>query len=97
MWTFPGSKGVERIKVQGRLRVNSRRMAHQAALDGLGVARLNRVVRMDDIEAGRLVELLPAFRETADVYAVYAKTRPTPVKIRAFVELLTDSTYLRRL
>jgi hypothetical protein len=30
-------------------------------------------------------------------YAVYAKTRPTPVKIRAFVEPLTDSTSLRRL
>jgi DNA-binding transcriptional LysR family regulator len=97
VWTFPGPEGVERVKVQGRLRVNSRRMAHQATLDGLGIARLNRVVRVNDIEAGRLVELLPTFRETADVYAIYAKTRPTPVKIRAFVELLTDSTYLRRL
>jgi len=97
VWTFPDPEGPVRIKVQGRLRVNSRRMAHQAALDGLGIVRLNRVVRMADIEAGRLVELLPTFRETADVYAIYPKTKPTPVKIRAFLDLLTDSAFLRRL
>ncbi|HSO00563.1 MAG TPA: LysR family transcriptional regulator, partial [Candidatus Nanopelagicales bacterium] len=83
-WTFPGPLGPERVPVPARLRVNSRRMAYQAARSGLGITRLNRLLRDDDAHRAHLVELLPAYREVADVYAVYPRTRPTPIKIRAF-------------
>ena len=92
-WTFPGPRGPERIPVSARLRVNSRRMAYQAARGGLGIARLNRVLREDDLRSGHLVELLPAYREVADVYAVYPRARPTPIKIRAFLDLLSQSAF----
>jgi LysR family transcriptional activator of dmlA len=43
----------------------------------------------DDLAAGDLVEVLPQYKSSEpELYAVFAPTKPTPPRIRLFVDLL---------
>ncbi len=91
LWPFLGPSGkTVRVPVTPRLRVNDYVLAHRAVLDGLGLGRFPHPMVAQDLEAGRLVEVLsehlpPSF----PVYAVYPGSRRPPAKVQAFLQLLT--------
>lgn len=59
------------------------------ALRGHGVALLPQWLVKDDLEAGRLVRLLPDHRFAPQgIYAMYPDTRHLPLKVRAFIDFL---------
>jgi len=59
------------------------------ALRGHGVALLPQWLVKDDLEAGRLVRLLPDHRFASQgIYAMYPDTRHLPLKVRAFIDFL---------
>lgn len=59
------------------------------AVRGHGVAVLPQWLVQDDLEAGRLVRLLPDHRFTPQgIYAMYPDTRHLPLKVRAFIDFL---------
>jgi DNA-binding transcriptional LysR family regulator len=84
-------QGAVRVAVQGRIRTNGPESAHAAALAGLGVAQLSRWMIGDDLAAGRLVPLLPAYRlgETP-IHAVSPRSTRQAAKVRAVNEFFTD-------
>jgi DNA-binding transcriptional LysR family regulator len=86
-WHLEGREGAGAIQVSGRFRANTARAVLRAAVAGLGVALLPEPLTAPDIEAGRLVRVLPGYRRAgADLYAVYVSRRQIPRAVSAFVE-----------
>lgn len=60
-----------------------------AARQGTGIALLPSFVVEDDLQAGRLVELLPQFRPASlNLYLLYASRLHLDAKIRAWVDFI---------
>jgi len=86
-WALQGPDGTASIEISGKFRANAARVVLRAALAGLGIALLPDSVTIAEIEAGRLVRVLPRYRrEGADLYAVYVSRRQIPLAVSAFVE-----------
>ena len=87
VWRLDGPKGPSEVRVSGRFAANTARAVLQAALAGLGIAYLPAVVTTPDIEAGRLVHVLPEYRrEGRGMYAVLPSRRQIPRAVSAFVD-----------
>jgi DNA-binding transcriptional LysR family regulator len=86
VWHLEGPDGPSDIEVSGKFRANTARVVLRAAVAGLGIALLPDSVTAAEIEAGRLVRVLPRHRrEGADLYAVYVSRRQIPLAVSAFV------------
>jgi DNA-binding transcriptional LysR family regulator len=91
-WPFDGPGGPETVRVGGNLQVNHGDGLRAAAVAGLGVALLPTFIVGDDLRAGRLQPLLPAYRtRELSIYAVYPERRHLPAKVRAFVDFLVET------
>jgi DNA-binding transcriptional LysR family regulator len=84
--------GVSRtIEVRGPLRVNNGEVIRDAAVAGLGIARLPEFIVADALASGKLVEVLGDFvSPPLTLYAVYPQHRQASVTIRAFTQFLRD-------
>jgi DNA-binding transcriptional LysR family regulator len=90
-WSLIGPEGESEIEVSSRFRANTARAVLRAALAGLGIALLPRPVIASDIEAGRLVRVLPEYRrDGADFYAVCLSRRHIPRAVSAFIEFAVE-------
>jgi DNA-binding transcriptional LysR family regulator len=77
------------VRVSGNLITNSAEMLRRAALDGTGVALMAGFMIHDDLEAGRLVRLLPEYRPVElTMNAVYPHRHHLSAKVRTFIDLL---------
>ena len=91
VWHLKGSEGDVFVPVSGTLRINDDEALSQAVLGGLGLALLPTFIIGKDLQAGRLVEVLPGYVPTERfIYAVHLPNRHLPVKIRAFIDFLLD-------
>jgi DNA-binding transcriptional LysR family regulator len=83
------------VEVRGPLRANNGELIRDAAMTGLGIARLPDFIVASALKSGQLVAVLEAFQPTPlSVFAVYPQHRQSSVTIRAFVEYLREA--LRR-
>jgi DNA-binding transcriptional LysR family regulator len=90
-WRLEAGDGPVDIQVTGRFRANTARAVLQAAVAGLGIALLPEPLVAADVEAGRLIRVLPAYRqESASLYAVFLSRRQIPRAVSAFVEFATQ-------
>lgn len=91
-WQFRGAAGVRRVRIGGPLQVNSSESLRAMVLAGLGVALLPDFLVADDLQAGRLVELLPGWTPRppfgTTVHLLRLPSRYTPAKVRAFTSFL---------
>jgi DNA-binding transcriptional LysR family regulator len=89
-WHFIDRKGLPaNVRVSGNLITNSAEMLRRAALDGTGVALMAGFMIHDDLEAGRLVRLLPEYRPVElTMNAVYPHRHHLSAKVRTFIDLL---------
>lgn len=76
------------IPVQPVLELPLLTMIRDAALTGLGAARLPQLVVADDLAAGRLVSWGPAGDQAAELWALHTSRRLPSAKIKAFMECL---------
>lgn len=91
-WPIQGPDGPDFVAVSGNLVINNGDVYRRALIDGLGVGYVARFAVYDDIQAGRLVELLPGHRsDTSFVYAVYPERRNLPLKTRAFIDHVREA------
>lgn len=92
VWRLCGPGGERRLAVTGRLRINNGDALLAAALGGLGVALLPCFICGQDLRAGRLIQVLPAWSAPADtaIAAVYPASRNLSPKVRVFVDFLTE-------
>jgi DNA-binding transcriptional LysR family regulator len=78
------------VTVQGRFQANDAAAAHQATLDGLGIALMSHLLVADDIRTGRLRHLLPEFpARSFPLYMVYPSRHSVPPRTRAVIDYVT--------
>ncbi len=96
---LPASPAGERLAARAlgkarsspRFRINDLASVHALALDGLGIAALSDYMVEEDLEKGRLVEVLPEVSERLGrrpIHAVTPEGRERPAKVTALVEFL---------
>ncbi|MDG2520743.1 LysR family transcriptional regulator [Caulobacter segnis] len=89
-WTFDGRHGAVRQPIQGRFTATGMEAVREACLQGLGLARLAHWDAAEDVAACKLIEvrLIDGALAPTPIWAVSARTRSTPAKVRVFVEAL---------
>lgn len=89
-WRFTDRKGSPAsVSVGGRLITNSGETLRLAALQGVGICLSAGFLVHDDLEAGRLVRLLPEYRPVElSMNAVYPHRHHLSAKVKAFIDRL---------
>lgn len=88
-WRLSGPEGDIAVPVSGTLRINDDEALSQAVLGGLGLALLPTFIVGKELQAGKLVEVLPGYVPVEQfLYAVHLPNRHLPLKVRAFIEFL---------
>ena len=79
------------MRVSGNLITNSGETLRMAALQGGGIALAAGFLVHDDLEAGRLVRLLPEYRPIElSMNAVYPHRHHLSAKVRTFIDMLVQ-------
>jgi DNA-binding transcriptional LysR family regulator len=86
-WRIAGPAAKE-IAVQTVLELPLFTMIRDAALTGLGAARLPNLVVADDLAAGRLVSWGPATVQPAELWVLHTSRRLPSAKVKAFIGCL---------
>ena len=83
--------GTVSVKVSGNLVSNNAEALRVMALNGQGVILGPSFVVEEDVEAGRLVELLPAWRPVEfAISAIYPHRNQLSSKVRVFIDLVAE-------
>jgi DNA-binding transcriptional LysR family regulator len=77
------------VRIAGNLITNSGETLRCAALEGVGISLAAGFLVADDLEAGRLVRLLPEYRPVEmAMNAIYPHRHHLSAKVRSFIDLL---------
>ena len=89
-WRLVGPEGeVCVVSVQGRFTANQGNALRMAALHGVGIVLQPEVVLADDLAAGRLLPVLPAWSlMPSPMYLIYPQDRRPTAKLRSVVDFL---------
>ncbi len=91
IWRFAGAAGVASVRVSGTLFSNFGEALKQAALLGHGIALHPYYMVSEEIAAGRLAIVLPAWEpEPYDISVIYSSRQNLPVRVRRFVDFLKE-------
>lgn len=90
-WKLTDGGEATTVGVNGCLASNNGDVLRDAAVAGLGIARLPIFLVCDPIRAGTLQQVLPAHAPAdLDIYALYAPNRYMAAKTRVFIDFLVD-------
>jgi DNA-binding transcriptional LysR family regulator len=89
-WRFVDRKGQPvSVRTAGNLTTNSGETLRRAALQDVGIALAAGFIVAEDLEAGRLVRLLPDYRPVElSMSAVYPHRHHLSAKVRTFIDML---------
>ncbi|MBD9666105.1 DNA-binding transcriptional LysR family regulator [Variovorax beijingensis] len=92
LWRLAGPGGAEEeVQVAGRFSGNTAQALRKAALAGLGVALLPPTMARLDLEAGRLVPVLPQYQRTGQGLSVlYPSRKHLPLAVSAFIGMVKE-------
>ncbi|EKM5758310.1 LysR family transcriptional regulator [Cronobacter turicensis] len=91
-WRFEKDGKTEEARVQGRFRANDWKALLHAAVEGYGVTLGPADVLRAEMEAGRLVQILPDYTgPSRPMHVLVPPGRRQTVKIRSFIEALCDA------
>lgn len=89
IFTHAADKNTHRVMIDAVMAANNGDVLRSAALEGAGIPLLPTFLIGEDLAAGRLVEVLPAFRSRSiGVYGIYPTRRHVPAKTRALLAYL---------
>ncbi len=89
-WQLRGEEGIVTVPVQGRYISDNAASCREIVAKGLGIGSGPRFVVEEDLQSGRLVEVLPEFlQQPTSLYAVFPHSRYLPTKIKACIESLS--------
>jgi DNA-binding transcriptional LysR family regulator len=89
-WNFAQGGGEFAAPIRTRLTVNTSEAAVEAAIEGAGIARVMSYKMEAARRTGRLAIILTDFeKEPLPVHIVYTERKPTPLKLRVFLNWLT--------
>lgn len=86
LWRLNGPDGDRNVKVSGRLSSNHGEIVTGWALAGHGIMLRSLWDVRAELDAGRLVQVLPDYRQDADIWAVYPSRLSGSARLRACVE-----------
>lgn len=91
-WRFEDAEGrQESVKVGGSIISNSAEALRYLVLNGQGIFLAPSFVVFEDLEAGRLVRMMPDYRGVEiHINAVYPNRSHLPTKVRLFLDMLVD-------
>ena len=91
-WRVTGPGGIdEEVQVTGRFSGNTAQALRKAAVAGLGIALLPPSMGRLDVEAGRLVPVLPQYQRTGQGLSVlYPSRKHLPLAVSAFIGLVFE-------
>ena len=90
VWSFTGAEGGGSVKVTGGLSTNHGEIAHEWALEGMGILFRSIWDVRNDLNQGRLIHILPDYFEQADVWAVHVSSSHNSPKIRVTIQHLRE-------
>ncbi|WP_062363910.1 LysR family transcriptional regulator [Variovorax paradoxus] len=92
LWRLAGPGGAEEeVQVGGRFSGNTAQALRKAALAGLGIALLPPTMARLDLEAGRLVPVLPQYQRTGQGLSVlYPSRKHLPLAVSAFIGMVME-------
>ena len=91
-WSFKVEGERQELRIRGNLITTSAEVVHDWALSGRGLARKPLWDVQGDIDSGRLVECLTAFRDAElTLYAVHVQRRYLAPRVRLFIEFIKAS------
>ncbi|CAN7658581.1 LysR family transcriptional regulator [Variovorax paradoxus] len=92
LWRLAGPGGAEEeVQVAGRFSGNTAQALRKAALAGLGIALLPPTMARLDLEAGRLVPVLPQYQRTGQGLSVlYPSRKHLPLAVSAFIGMMME-------
>jgi LysR family transcriptional activator of dmlA len=88
VWRLSGPNGEESVKVTGPIASNHSDIVRQWAEDGFGIVMGSIWDVAASLQDGRLVPVLPAYRQRADVWAVTSARSSHSAKIRVCIDFL---------
>jgi DNA-binding transcriptional LysR family regulator len=89
-WRLVGPEGEVAVPVMGPIRADNGDLLRLAAVSGAGVVFQPHFIVAEDLEAGRLVRILPDWQSIElGVHAVYPSRRHLSAKVRTFVDFLS--------
>jgi DNA-binding transcriptional LysR family regulator len=88
-WVFRNDESEIAVRIDGDFHANQGAALRLAAEHGLGVVRLPDYLVVEQIAAGRLIEILTEYESPPRaVYVIYPHRRLMPAKVRSFVDFL---------
>jgi DNA-binding transcriptional LysR family regulator len=100
-WTFRTSASDAAplpTRVEARLRVEEFGVSLAAALEGMGIAQVPLFLASQDLEAGRLLRLMPAHEAAGQrAWIVFPASRVPPRRVRALVDFAVEDVGARAL
>lgn len=91
VWWFTGPGGTASVSVRGRVRANNAEAVRRAVLNGHGIALLSHLLVTDDIAAGRLRVVMPAFAPARfPLTIVYPSRRNLAPRVRVVIDYFCD-------
>ncbi|QGW84764.1 LysR family transcriptional regulator [Variovorax paradoxus] len=92
IWRMTSPDGVqEEVQVAGRFSGNTAQALRKAAIAGLGVALLPPTMARIDLQAGRLVPVLPQYQRTGQGLSVlYPSRKHLPLAVSAFIGMVME-------
>jgi len=88
VWRLQSGSTTHTVKVNGPLSTNHGEVAVRWALDGRGIVLRSLWDVAALLQAGRLVQVLPDYRQDANVWAVMPQRQTSSAKVRACVDFL---------
>ena len=96
-WEFTGPEGVVRVRTQPCIRSNNGDVCRAAALQHQGFILQPTFLVGEDLQARRLVEVLPEYRSlTLGIHAVYQSRKHLTPKVRLLIDFLAQWFKQRR-
>ncbi|MFZ6647445.1 LysR family transcriptional regulator [Undibacterium sp. TJN25] len=91
-WPFRLNGQIVHLAVRGGMLTNNGESMRQLTLQGMGIGRLALFHVARDIEAGRLVELLPEYNagDVEEINAIFLNQRFMPQRVRVFIDFLVE-------
>ena len=91
VWRLRRGATCQAVQFEPRVLVADPSIAYQLAIDGAGIALLKQRASRNDVDAGRLVRVLPAWEvEPVQLYALHASRLNASPKVSAFLGFLRD-------
>ncbi|ALI10004.1 MULTISPECIES: LysR family transcriptional regulator [Pseudomonas] len=96
-WRLIGPDGTEEeVQVPSRFNANTAQALRKAAVAGLGIAVLPSALSSVDLDAGRLVRVLPQYQRIGfGLNVLYPSRRQLPLAVSAFIALVMEKLELK--